>query len=648
MARRLQAGAVERVRTRVRIPARRRRRPPWRRRLLLAFVVGSVALALDAVWVATSIERSLLDARAAMVRGAEALSAGDIETAAASFILARHSSQGALSALRHPAGLLVSVAPGLSDDVRAVRALAEASALGADAGTHLVTAAETLGWNREDGVLTGGGHIRLKPIAAAAPSLVAAAEALERARDLLPPSSGEDLLRQVGQGLDGAREQLSSSIGIVRTAADAATLLPPLLGGNEARRYLLAFQNLSDPRGSGGFLGMYGVLEADDGLLTLGGVHHVSGMEPVPPVRAPSAVRQRYAAFGALTHLHATTSPPDFPTAGRLALEVFRSATGQRLDGVVAADPIALAYLLDATGPVETGTWPEPISAGNAVEVFSRDVFLLPPERSDRKQAGLGEIVWRSVLENATDPLTMASAISSAAQERHLQVFARRPDEEALLDRLGASGRLVLGENPLLATWQGASPNRVGYFIERRVEYSAVVAANGSADVTVRVTTRNTAPDGPPSALLGDGTQGEPVGSLHAYVSVYLPQAAQHVRASVDGKQPAVQLVQRDFEHRVLTALVGTLAGGTTSLVVKYSVPQLIDPTSPTGRISIDVVPQPALQAATYSMEVSLPPGSRVTGASPAVETEDSSIRWSGAPTRPEVVWVEFSLGQGP
>ena len=52
------------------------------------------------------------------------------------------------------------------------------------------------------------------------------------------------------------------------SAARAAELIPPMLGADGKRRYFLAFQNPAESRGTGGLLGAYGVLEADQGAST--------------------------------------------------------------------------------------------------------------------------------------------------------------------------------------------------------------------------------------------------------------------------------------------------------------------------------------------------------------------------------------------
>ena len=43
---------------------------------------------------------------------------------------------------------------------------------------------------------------------------------------------------------------------------------------------------------------------------------------------------------------------PDFPTAAATAQAMWERKTGQRVDGVISMDPVALGYVLDATGPV--------------------------------------------------------------------------------------------------------------------------------------------------------------------------------------------------------------------------------------------------------------------------------------------------------
>ena len=50
-------------------------------------------------------------------------------------------------------------------------------------------------------------------------------------------------------------------------------------------------------------------------------------------------------------------STPDFPSAARAALGNYAIGEGQRLDGVIAADPLALQSLMSVTGSVPVPGW---------------------------------------------------------------------------------------------------------------------------------------------------------------------------------------------------------------------------------------------------------------------------------------------------
>jgi hypothetical protein len=58
---------------------------------------------------------------------------------------------------------------------------------------------------------------------------------------------------------------------------------------------------------------------------------------------------------------------PDFPSVSREILGAYEEATGERLDGVIVADPFALAALLKSTEPIDLPGYGVQIDAGNVV-----------------------------------------------------------------------------------------------------------------------------------------------------------------------------------------------------------------------------------------------------------------------------------------
>ncbi|HEX9885632.1 MAG TPA: DUF4012 domain-containing protein, partial [Longimicrobiales bacterium] len=554
------------MRERVRVRARR---PRSRRRVVLtvgSLALGAIALlaALDAVWVATTAGRELRATRDRLVAGSDALLEGRPDEASTSFLLAEESAGRVAGALRHPMGTVAAWLPIVGDDVHALRALAGASELAARAGRSLAEAAQETGW---DGTtvpgLSSAGSIDTAAVARAGPAVRSAATLLTRAERALATVSTSRLFGPVREAVDTAREELASRARLARTAATLSELLPPFLGDPTPRRYLVVMQNLSDPRGSGGFPGNYAVLTATDGRIGLEGLAPTTTLGTVPPIDAPKEVATRYARFGALTHFTAATYPPDFPTSARLLIAMWEAAGRPPVDGVISVDPVWMSYVLSAVGPVDTPFWPGPITAQSVTDVLLRRTFETPSQtESNLIQGALGMALWQAILERPLPAQAFGEAMARAARERHLQVFSADPAEERALDALGASGRFDPGPNALVVAWDGGVGARTGFFAEKDVRYEATLAPDGSAEVTVTVALTNGAPTGPPSVLLGTGSSRDvPVGYYGAFVNVYLPPRVDPDKVEVRGG--TLQLVERELGRPVVMGLIGAPAGGT-------------------------------------------------------------------------------------
>jgi hypothetical protein len=417
-----------------------------------------------------------------------------------------------------------------------------------------------------------------------------------------------------------------------------------MLGGDEPREYLLAFQNLSAPRGTGGYLGFYGILRADRGDISLTELLPASAVPEVPPVPVPDDVRRRYGRFGVNRLLYASNYSPDVPTSSEVALEIVEAAGRGSYDGVVWADTVWMADVLRSVGPVETAGWPEPITADNLVDVLNRQTFLIErPGRSDEIQGQIGLDVWRSLLERSIDPRAFAEAMSTGVGTGHFAVYSVEPSEEETLVDLGADGTFDAGENPLAVVWQDAVASRAGFFADKPVTTAVTLDADGTATVTTEATLRQDAPDGPASPLLGDGAGDTPIGGWAANVEVYLPVAAEGVR--VRATRPSVTNVGVAFDRPVADCFLYAGPDGEMSCRIGYRVPGAATPVDDAWEYRLHVRPQAALRPSTAAIEVALPEGANVTATSPGVTVDGGVARWNGLPVEPTDVWIRYELG---
>jgi hypothetical protein len=298
-----------------------------------------------------------------------------------------------------------------------------------------------------------------------------------------------------------------------------------------------------------------------------------------------------------------------------------------------------MQYMLEATGSVGAPGWDEPITAANVVEVLGKDVFLLESgSASDRVQDQIGTAVWDAVQTTNTSGTAMASALARASSERHLQVYSVHPEEEAILSRLDVTGAAELGRNPLSVVWEATSDNKVGYFIDRRMNVKVKLDEDGTATVKTTLRLRNDAPDGPPSRLLGEGTD---VGDWSSLVSVYLPERIAG-DPTFTGGLPGSSDTLEEFGHRVAFGEIFTPSGGSSTWTVTYEVPDAVTSVDSASEYRLDFLPQPTLSPIELDIQVELPESRSVTLTSPGMQTNGRTTIYADSPTTAQSFWVRF------
>jgi hypothetical protein len=416
--------------------------------------------------------------------------------------------------------------------------------------------------------------------------LTSSREALERVRDSLArtearvralPSSA--VLGPVAAARRDLLDQLEPLRGSASTAALAARIAPDMLGGSGVRRYFLAILNNAEMRGSGGLLGAYAILEADHGRLRLrelGTNENLRDTYPVPAVAMDRDFVRRYTRFGSDSFWLNANMSPHFPDAVRVWTALWaKGHGGERLDGAIAVDPVALAGILRVAGPA-TLPGGEVVTADNVValtesEAYAR--FAKDNKARDRYLLTVARAAYERLLSaRATGDLL--SALGAAAGSGHLRIGAVRAGEQALL-----AGLPIAGELPRTGTaaflevvTQNAGGNKLDYHLRRDVTYTRL--AGGRARVEIRL--RNVAPAGLPPYVTNrldlPGLKAPVAGQHRLYLSVYGSQGAGLVAATVDGAELAMESeVERG--HPVFSAFVDVDPGRELVVVLTLADP---------------------------------------------------------------------------
>ena len=516
--------------------------------LVVALAVGWL------VWSGLAVRHELSDARQATATLRKALLRGDQPAAAAALQAATTHADNARAAASDPVWSMAAALPYVGRTPRAVSDVADAVATLAD---DVLPRLVAVGRGLDPATLRTGDQIDVTAIAAMAPTVTAASDGVRQAQAALAAISLDGVAGPVADGVRSARAQVDALGGQLAAAASATRLLPSMLGANAPRRYLVVFQNNAEARGTGGLVGAFGVVEASKGRITVerlgSDVDLRSAAQPVvdlgPHYRA---------LFGVDTALWPNTNlSAHFPSAAVQQLELWRRQYGERLDGVVALDPVALGYLLDATGPA---TLPdgERVTGGTIADLTMRAVYAryAQPSQALLRKAYL-QVVARAALDqllrgagNAQGELT---ALGRAAGERRLLVYSVHPGEERALGATAVGGVVDASPGPYAAVaLDNASGSKIDYYVDRGLTYALGACPSGTAarrGSTITVTLRDEAPArglpayaayrldlGPQTTTLGLGGDG----SVRETVLVYAAVGAQLIAATIDGGSLAV------------------------------------------------------------------------------------------------------------
>ena len=439
--------------------------------------------------------------------------------------------------------------PYLGNTVRAVRAAATAT----DELSHRVLPAlVNLGGLDPESLRPSGDTVAVGRLRTIAPTVHSAATALSMVSTRIDQVEQSWMLPPVASGFDELRAQLADVSSTLDSVDQAARLVPAMLGADGPRHYLVAFQNNAEARGTGGLLGLYAVVTADHGKLRIDKLGSNTGLRSSStlPVDLGEPFRNRWGDDPALWPN--SNMDPHFPYAARIWLALWARQTGQHLDGVIATDPVALSYVLEATGPIRLSTG-EILSSGNAVALTLSQVYARFPDSNDRRDAYMREVaqqVMGTLLSGRGDTEALLRGLSRAAGERRMLVYSSHRDEERQLAGTPLGGTLPDGDGPYaFVVVNNAAGSKMDYYLTRSVRYSSNDCTAGRRRSRIEITFGNTAPD---DAKLphyvtqredtdpGTLAQSADPGAVSLLVSVYGPRDAGVVHATVDGRRLGV------------------------------------------------------------------------------------------------------------
>jgi hypothetical protein len=410
----------------------------------------------------------------------------------------------------------------------------------------------------------------LKPLIAAAPIVTKANTHLQAGLKQAQSIDTSGTVSLVENAVTRLASALQSASQITDTADRAVNLLPTMLGSGGPRNYLVLFQNNAELRSTGGIAGAVALLHAENGAISL--VQQASSQDfphypaPVLPLSAGTT-----GVYGTLTgeYIQDVNLTPQFPVAAPLARQMWKQQFGTDVDGVLTMDPVALSYLLKATGPITLATGDQ-LTSDNAVKLLLSEVYARysDPKLQDAFFASAAAEVFAKVSSGSLDPKALMTALAKAADEHRVLVWSASAGEQKSLEQTTLAGELPASDardQRFGVYLNDATGAKMDYYVHSSIGLAqATCRADGRQTYAVEVTLKSTAPADAatslPAYVIGDGVTGLPAGSVRTDVAVYAPPGAVFVGAQSDGKR--MPLVAAENAGRQLSQFRVDLAPG--------------------------------------------------------------------------------------
>ena len=511
-----------------------------RRRILLGLLVAVPLLAV--AWTGWSVwqTRSDLEAvKSSAARLRSAIESGDEGAADDALGDLQDAARDARGRTDGPIWSALSLAPVVGDDADAVRKLAaSADRLATDALPGLVSSA---------GVLDGAsltprdGRVDLAAIAKLRSPVATADEVFASVRDDLAAVDPGSLVGSVGVPYAEAVDDVTRASQALDSANRAVGVLPSMLGESRAHTWLLVFQNNAEVRATGGLPGAVAVVRTEHGRVTQVGERAGNSLGESPrPVLPLTEFERKFYGPQLGTYFLDANFTPDFPRAAALWRARWQQVTGERVDGVIAVDPVALSYLLESTGPIDVPGGR--LTADNAVQTLLHDVYLRHPDPADQDKffAVVASRVFTAITDGAGSSRALMTALVRAGGEHRLLVHSFDPAEQERIAGTRVAGDLwrEQGDQPRIdIALNDATGAKMQYFLRYHVDVEAT-CDEGRQQYAATAVLESTAPKDArklPDYVTGGDVFGTAPGSQLLVFDIYAPHSGELGRVSADG-----------------------------------------------------------------------------------------------------------------
>ncbi|MCR4314317.1 MAG: DUF4012 domain-containing protein [Candidatus Uhrbacteria bacterium] len=387
------------------------------------------------------LERSGLEAVSLLSLGAQAALARDVLSAGSNFKSASaqfQETKHTIDDLGAGTNFLLSVLPVTGSSFTSGTALVEAGKELAIAGARMSD-----GYAAMEQELSPTPISRLNILEAYLSSIVPHLEDAQK-------SLNEIDLDAVPEEHRATLQTVQSSLPALITTIDAFEhfygLAQELLGADGTKRYLIVFQNNTEIRPTGGFIGSFAEVKVHNGVIEHlnvpgGGSYDLQGTLQ-ENLRAPEPLQL----LSARWEFQDGNWFPDFPTSARQLMQFYEDAGGPSVDGVLAVNATFVSELIGLLGPIEMEEYSRTIDEENFIFETQKIAEYEFDKEVNTPKAFIGDLapklVEKMIQKSSEDFLAVVDYLNTGLTRKDLQLYLADQELERQILAQGWGGEM--------------------------------------------------------------------------------------------------------------------------------------------------------------------------------------------------------------
>ena len=287
---------------------------------------------------------------------------------------------------------------------------------------------------------------------------------------------------------------------------------------------------------------------------------------------------------------------PDATRAAKLAAARWQQELGGDVDGVFFIDPVAVSYLLTATGPVEVPGYGS-VTSADVVAKVENEIYLIQTDLDAQEdyQNAVAKAVFNAFAAGRGDPVEVIRALGTGVAEGRIRMHSFVDTEQEQIDDTEIAGELETAEeHPQVGIYvNDALESKMTFYLQYDAQAIARSCSANTQEVAGSIRLTNAVPEGlevPPtvSGIFPGGRFFEEIEPGQQRIAVY-------VMAPAGGRIEDLSLDSRSFEPVVTENLDGRPVAQVVTVIdpgetqeIEF---QMRTAPGQTGPVELDVTP---------------------------------------------------------